>query len=225
MTESTHPRTAGEPGLRADAARNRARIIEAARELYRARGVDVPMSTIARHAGVGVATLFRRFPTRDALVNEVFAEQIAHCEALFREAVADPDPWHGFRRLIEFTCAEQLEDRGFTEAFLASFGVEAGYRRRRDDAETAFAKLVRRAQQAGQLRPDFAPSDLVMILFANSGLRNAPPAQARDLSRRLVAYLLESFRAEPEMPGEPLPPARPVSLRHALGQAGDGRSL
>lgn len=64
-----------------------------------------------------------------------------------------------------------------------------------------------------------------MILFANSGLRNAPPAHTRDLSRRLVAYLLESFRAEPEVPSKPLSPASPPGLRHAKGQTDDGRSL
>jgi AcrR family transcriptional regulator len=178
------------------------------------------MSTIARRAGVGVATLFRRFPTRDALVTEVFAEQIARCEALLEEAVDDPDPWNGFRRLLEFTCAEQLEDRGFTEAFLASFATEFDYRQRRKDAETAFGKLVRRAQEAGQLRRDFAHSDLVMILFANGGLRSAPPEHAHDLSRRLVAYLLQTFSTEPTPGSEPLPRASPLGLDSAQGRAG-----
>src|SRR5690242_18254064 len=97
------PTTGGE-GLRADAARNRSQIVEAARDLFRTRGIDVPLSTVARRAGVGVATLFRRFPTREALVNEVFAEQIVRCEAVLEEAVAEPDPWCGFRRLVEFAC-------------------------------------------------------------------------------------------------------------------------
>ncbi|WP_434445481.1 TetR/AcrR family transcriptional regulator [Lentzea sp. E54] len=208
--------------LRADAARNRTRIVEAARDLFRTRGIDVPMSTIARRAGVGVATLFRRFPSREALVTEVFAEQIEHCEALLEEAVEDPDPWNGFRRLIEFTCTEQLEDRGFTEAFLASFAGETCYRQRAENAENAFDRLVRRAKESGRLRQDFAVSDLVMILLANGGLRDAPPEHAHDLSRRLVAYLLHSFGTNDGLPEvDPLPPASPLGLhQHAQSRVG-----
>jgi AcrR family transcriptional regulator len=215
LTAGVKAPTTDEAGLRSDAARNRARIVETARELFRARGIDVPMSTIARHADVGVATLFRRFPTRDALVTEVFTEQIAHCQALLDEAVDDPDPWRGFRRLLEFTCTEQLDDRGFTEAFLALFADEVDYRERRRDVETAFGKLVRR------LRPDFVPGDLVMILLANGGLRNAPPEHAKDLSRRFVAYLLQTFGTEDAAEREPLPPAGPLGLHHAQGQGED----
>jgi len=200
-------------GLRSDAARNRTRIVEAARDLFRTRGIDVPLSTVARRAGVGVATLFRRFPTRESLVTEVFAEQMARCEALLEEAVTDPDPWNGFRRLVEFTCAEQLEDHGFTEAFLASFATEIDYRRRREEAENAFDKLVRRAKESGRLRQDFVVSDLVMALLANSGLRGAPPEHAQALSRRFVAYLLHAFGTEAGE--EPLPPASALDLHVA----------
>ncbi|MBB4684404.1 TetR/AcrR family transcriptional regulator [Amycolatopsis jiangsuensis] len=211
----------GEDGLRSDAARNRVRIVETARELFRARGIDVPMSTIARHADVGVATLFRRFPTKEALVTEVFTEQIARCQALLDEAADDPDPWHGFCRLLEFTCAEQLKDRGFTEAFLALFADRVDYRKRRRDVETLFAKLVQRAQEAGRLRPDFAPGDLIMILLANGGLRDAPPEHAEDLSRRFVAYLLQTFSADGAAEREPLPPAGALGLHHAQRRGED----
>ncbi|WP_225440244.1 TetR/AcrR family transcriptional regulator [Amycolatopsis eburnea] len=210
-----------ETGLRSDAARNRARIVETARELFRTRGIDVPMNTIARHAGVGVATLFRRFPTRDALVIEVFAEQIARCQVVLDDAVDDPDPWHGFCRLIEFTCAEQLKDRGLTEAFLALFAGEIDYEKRRRDVETAFKKLVHRAQEAGRLRPDFDYGDLVMVLLANGGLRNAPPEHAEDLSRRFVVYLLQTFSTEGGAEREPLPPASPLGLHHVQRQGED----
>ncbi len=211
--------------LRADAARNRALIIEAARDLFRTRGIDVPMSTIARRAGVGVATLFRRFPSRDALVTEVFAEQRAHCEALLHEAVADPDPGNGFRRLLEFMCTEQLEDRGFTEAFLASFATEFDYLQHGEDAESEFYTLVRRAQESGQLRRDFAVSDLVMLLLANAGLRGAPREHAHDLSRRLVGYLFQAFGTEAPPGSAPLPPASRFGLvDHITSSTGGSRS-
>ncbi|WP_229904374.1 TetR/AcrR family transcriptional regulator [Lentzea cavernae] len=208
------PPTAG-AALRTDAARNRSRIVEAARDLFRTRGIDVPLSTVARRAGVGVATLFRRFPTRDALVAEVFAEQMVRCEAVLEEAVTDPDPWNGFRRLVEFACAEQLEDHGFTEAFIATFATD--HVQRRERAETMFDELVRRAQECGRLRQDFVVSDLVMMLLANGGLRTAPPEHAADMSRRLVAYLLHAFGTGPEE--GPLPPASPLGLQHARGKS------
>ncbi|MFD4640162.1 TetR/AcrR family transcriptional regulator [Lentzea sp. NPDC058436] len=208
--------TTSPSSLRADAARNRGLIVEAARDLFRTRGINVPLSAVARRAGVGVATLFRRFPTRESLVSEVFAEQIERCEAVLEEAVSDPDPWRGFRRLVEFACAEQREDRGFTEAFLATFTND--HDERREQAETAFDTLVLRAQECGRLRPDFAASDLVMLLMANNGLRAAPAEHADVLSRRLVAYLLQAFETTTG-PGEgALPPASPLRLHHAQGQ-------
>lgn len=203
-------------GLRSDAARNRQRIVEAARVLFAERGIDVPLSTVARRAGVGVATLFRRFPDREALVAEVFAEQITRCEGVLDEAVADPDPWHGFCRLLGFVCRTQIEDRGFTEALLRSFAgtvVPASYDERRGRAEATFGELVRRAQAAGGLRRDFVPGDLALVLLANGGLRSLPDEQAHALSRRLVAYLIEAFRADGRVS---LPPAGGLGLGDAL---------
>lgn len=220
MVDTTHHEVTDGVGLRSDAARNRARIVEAAGALFSERGIEVPMTAIARRAGVGIATLFRRFPTREALITEVFAEQIANCAAVLDEAAADPDAWNGFRRLIEFMCAAQIEDRGFTEAFLASFAAQVDYQQTRSQAETAFETLVHRAQRAGRLRPDFAPSDLTLILLANGGLRSAPADHAHGLSRRLVAYLLQAFettRAPADGP-PPLPPPSPLGLHHAHGQ-------
>ncbi|SDG61264.1 transcriptional regulator, TetR family [Lentzea fradiae] len=195
--------------LRSDAARNRTRIVEAARELFRTRGIDVPMSTIARRAGVGVATLFRRFPSREALLAEVFAEQRAHCEALLHEAATDPDAWRGFRRLVEFMVAEQLEDRGFTEAFLSAFATESA---ERAVAESAFDTMVRRVKETGKLRHDFEVGDLLMLLLAHAGLRSAPPEHVRTLSRRFTGYLLQAFGTETPPGAEPLPPASGFGL-------------
>ncbi|CAM5453585.1 TetR/AcrR family transcriptional regulator [Streptomyces diastaticus] len=202
-------------GLRADARHNRARILQAARTAYAAHGIDVPVTTIARHAGVGVATLYRRFPTRDALVSEAFAEQFRACAAVLDEALADPDPWHGFRSLVERVCAMQARDRGFTAAFLARFPGLLDHEGERERAEAKLAQLVRRAQRAGSLRADFDPSDVVLVLLANNGLSKGGEHSALAASRRLTAYLLESFRAVPPAPGtsRALPPPAPLELR------------
>jgi len=193
------PAPAAAPELRADAVRNRERILRAAREAFSADGIDVPMSTIARRAGVGTATLYRRFPTRAALVTEVFTDQATACAALVDDALDDPDPWHGFATAIERIAAMQLADRGFTAAFQRTFpdAVDLGERQRR--ALAGFATLVRRAQDAGALRRDFDPDDLWLVLLANNAVvagRNRSPASAAASSRRLVGYLLDAFRAD-----------------------------
>lgn len=198
------------PGrLRSDAQHNRDRILEVAREAFTSQGVDVPLTTIARRAGVGPATLYRRFPTRASLVTEAFAEQLALCVSALDEAMADPDPWRGFCSVIEKVCAMQAADRGFTAAFLSEFPDAADYNRQRTRAELALEQLVRRAKEAGALREDFDTSDITLLLLANGGFDGEPRQVSLAASRRLVAYLLHSFRADHT---RPLPPPAPLAL-------------
>jgi AcrR family transcriptional regulator len=204
--------TGPDPGaLRADARRNRERVLAAARAVFAEHGIDAPMATVARRAGVGVATLYRRFPTRDALVRAAFARQMETCAGALTEAMADPDPWRGFQRLVETVCALQREEKGFPAAFLAAFPDSAGaHLRAREQAERDVVALIRRAQAAGALRADFHPSDLVLALMSHCALVAALPHD-RSASRRLMAYLLQSFRAESAH--APLPRPAPLSLR------------
>ncbi|GAA1409956.1 TetR/AcrR family transcriptional regulator [Catellatospora coxensis] len=201
-------------GQRADAARNRARILDTARQAYSRQGVDVPMAAIARRAGVGVATLYRHFPTRESLIKEVFADQFTACVSVLDDALADPDPWHGFVLLVEKLCAMQAADRGFTAAFLTMFPDAVDRDRQRTLAEHGFAELTRRAKAAGRLRSDFDLADLVLLLVANNSVAALSPATATAASRRLAAYLLQSFRAEH---AAPLPPPPDLGLQHLLG--------
>src|SRR3546814_12602905 len=97
--------------LRADAARNREAIVEAARAVFAEQGLDAPLDEIAKRAGTGTATLYRRFPTRADLVAAVFAETMAaHVEAV-EAALGDDDPWNGFASLIRAAAASQHETR------------------------------------------------------------------------------------------------------------------
>ena len=198
--------TATQSQLRADARENRARVLAVARELFAERGLEVPMAAIARRAGVGVATLYRRFPTKEALVMEAFTEQFSLCRAVIDEALADPDPWNGFRAVIEKVCLMQATDRGFTAAFVASFPDL--HSEARDQAWHGFEALVQRAKDSGQLRADFSPHDLTLVLMATGGLTGMPLEMAVAASQRLVAYLLEAFRAGTDA----LPPPVPLSL-------------
>ncbi|GEL17568.1 TetR/AcrR family transcriptional regulator [Pseudonocardia asaccharolytica] len=198
------------PRLRADARHNRNRILDAAREAFAARGLEVPMAAIARRAGVGVATLYRRFPTREALITEVFTDQLTGCVSVIDDALADPDPWQGFCLAVEKLCSLQVADRGFTAAFLTKFPDAVDFEQKRVRAERGFADLVRRAQQSGRLRADFDRSDLILLLMANHGITAESTVDKLAASRRLVAYLLQAFRADHAGPACVLPP--PASL-------------
>lgn len=195
-----------------DARQNRDRILASARETFAAVGLDASMTEIARRAGVGVATLYRRFPTKASLVTEVFADQLAACTAVVHEASEDPDPWRGFCRVVRELCEMQARDRGFSAAFLRAFPDAVPVERKRAEAEEVFAGLVARAQAAGALRPDFTTDDLVLVLMANNGLVTGSTDATAAASRRMVAYFLQAFRA-----GDPLPPPVRLALREALG--------
>jgi len=197
--------------LRADARDNRDRIVRVARDTFAERGIDVPMAAIARRAGVGVATLYRRFPTKESLVAAAFAERMALCAVLVEEGLADPDPWRGFTTVLERVCAVQALDRGLTSALMTAFPDALDFATHRERALTGFLTLARRAQQAGRLRADFGVDDLTMLLMANSGLVTDSPEAAPAASRRLVAWFLQSCRAEH---AEALPPPVPLGLGH-----------
>lgn len=231
---TTHPQPSSAPGaeltappeLRIDALNNRNRIVEAARESLAALGLDVPMAVIARSAGVGMATLYRRFPTKEVLVTEVFADQIHTRASAVDDALADPDPWRGFRTFIGQAGAMQAADRGFTVAFTSAF---------RARAVGGFAVLVQRAKDSGQLRPDFVQDDFISLLMANSaGLTEFPRSventdAALTRPQRLVAYLLLPGRPRPSTaashPAQCGPLVRPASGSARAGEVAGRRSV
>lgn len=190
--------------LRSDARDNRDRILEAARAIFAADGLEVPMREIARRAGVGPATLYRRFPTKEALVIEAFTEQMGACQAIVAEGLADPDPWAGLSHVITAICELHARDRGFTAAFISAFPNALDFAAGRKQALAGVAELARRAKEAGHLRPDFVLDDLILILMANNGIHAGSPAVRVTASRRFAALAIQAFRASPQ--AMPLPP-------------------
>ncbi|WP_046086357.1 TetR/AcrR family transcriptional regulator [Streptomyces antioxidans] len=108
--------------LRSDTSDNRERILDGARALFATEGLTVPVREIARHAGVGPATLYRRFPTEQTLATEALTDEMRACRAIVDEERAAPDPRRGFCLVIEKTCELHARSRGCTElqAFQAS---------------------------------------------------------------------------------------------------------
>jgi AcrR family transcriptional regulator len=191
--------------LRSDARDNRDLILEAARAAIAADGLNVPMREIARRAGVAQATVYRRFPTKKALVTEAFKGQMGACHGIVDEGLADPDPWRGFCRVIEKICELHARNRAFTAAFMSAFPNAVDFAADREYALRATAELARRAKDGGHLRPDFVLDDLILMLMANSGIRATSPAARVAASLRFAALAIQSFQASPQAPA--LPPA------------------
>ncbi|TWV51997.1 TetR/AcrR family transcriptional regulator [Streptomyces misionensis] len=191
--------------LRSDALDNRERILDAARALFSADGLDVPLREVARRAGVGPATLYRHFPTKRTLLAEAFADQLHACRAIVDEGCADPDPWRGLCLVIERICELHARDRGFTEAFLSAYPGAEDLAAGRAYTVRAVAGLARRAKEAGRLRSDFVLDDLILVLMANKGIRAASAASQVKASRRFAGLVIQAFEACPRH--APLPPA------------------
>lgn len=174
--------------LRADAQDNRDRMVTAARSLFAERGLDVGMREIARRAQVGPATLYRRFPTRQAIIDEAFAVELQSCRAIVVDGCADEDPWRGLTSVIERLTALNVRNRGFVDAFMSADPAADAFAEHRRELLGLLDDLGRRAQSAGELRRDFVIDDLILILLTGRGL-SAVNGSARDAAARRFAML------------------------------------
>lgn len=208
MSNTTPPdETTGQRPLRADAERNRQRIIEAARAVFAERGLEAPMDAIAERAGVGQATLYRRFPTRDELIVACFEPKLAEYAQAVEDALVAPDAWEGFRTFVERICGMQAADQGVQDVLTTTFPTARGVEEQRAEAFARVTELIRRAQAQGTLRADFVPEDIVLMLLANAGVVRVMRHAAPDAWRRFVGLLLDGFRADraTPLPGPPTP--------------------
>jgi AcrR family transcriptional regulator len=172
--------------MRSDARDNRERILEAARAVFTSEGFDAPMREVAHRAGVGPATLYRRFPTKQALATEAFADRLRACHTIIERGLADPDPWRGLRTVVSDLFALHARDGGFAFPYAAELAPA------RERSLTALAELTRRARS--HLRPDFALDDLILLLRANAGLRATSAAARLAASRRFAELAIQSLR-------------------------------
>jgi AcrR family transcriptional regulator len=175
--------------LRADAERNRAALLHAAREIFGEHGLDASLDEIARRAGVGNATLYRRFPSRRDLIAEVFADQMTEWVGLAERSLADPDAWHGFVSYVTRICEMQATDRGLSDLLVsASFDDDERLARLRATAQRGAVEVIERAQRAGVLRADFTRLDIRMLMMANASVAIRSPVP-EDWRRHLTLFL------------------------------------
>jgi len=178
------PKASAEPRrLRADAARNRQRLIDAAEEVFAERGLDATLDDIAKHAGVNVATAYRHFDNKHELARAFLQHQLDRANALAREAAEAADPWTGLTQFLEQAVRLMTSSRGFVDALSNAYGAEWFSEQMHDLLTGPIRLLVTRAQEAGAVRADLDATDFALIL----------PMLASVSERGLVAGLPEPF--------------------------------
>ncbi|MFC3575465.1 TetR/AcrR family transcriptional regulator [Streptomyces yaanensis] len=210
------------PVRRRDALRNRKLLVETAREVFAEQGLDAPLDEIARRAGVGNATLYRHFPSRAVLVDEVFRDALMETTAAGERARTAEDAWTGLTEYLEAVFTGLAADRGTNDLMTTGLeGVTSLEAIHAHNRETV-AGLLRRGQQQGTIRPDATTEDL---LFALAALGRAVPALttvALDAWRRPLALLLDGLRAGPAAPRLPVPALTAAQFGEVLLNLGPG---
>jgi len=191
---------------RADARRNRERILEAGYAIFAEVGVDAQMSDIAEAAGLGVATLYRNFPTKEALVNAMVHDRLARCAEVAREAARHEDPWQALVHCFQFIANLQLENRVLSQFIAGRIAGSDDLVTQRDAMYEAVGEIVARAHASGVLRQDANVSDVRMALVACARVSSSESVLAQRLVRRYVSIVLDGFRAPGREPleGPPL---------------------
>jgi AcrR family transcriptional regulator len=178
--------------LRADAKRNRMKVLEIAQTVFAEEGLDVPIDEIARRAGLGVGTVYRHFPTKQALFEAIVADRIERIADHARELATAADPGAAFYGFVARLIEEGEAKRDFVDA-LAKTGVTVGsassvFKRRFRDA---LAALIERAQKAGALRTDVDVEDVLALVAGTFAAIDRHRGKARD---RLVAIVCDGLR-------------------------------
>ena len=206
----------GEQTLRRDAERNRRRIIEAARELCATRGLEATLNEVAHHANLGVGTVYRRFPTKEALFEAIFEDGVDQLVALAETALEAENSWEGFSWFVQQMTDLTATDRGLREVAFsrACCGgrVDAG----RTRLEPVVTKLVERAQRDSYLRPEIRSTDVPLLGLMAGAVSEYSDGLSADLWRRYVAILLQGMRCQPGLDRLPVDALTSDELQAAM---------
>jgi AcrR family transcriptional regulator len=203
--------------MRKDAARNRQRILDAARELFAEDGLGVTLHDIARRAGVGVGTIYRHFPNKKPLIEAIFQDQLEEMAAVFEAALRNPDEWESIVWCHQTALEQQEHDRGLRELLLGTT-PEAPERAQqiRAHLHPLAQQLIERGQAAGVVRADCVTQDFGLLQTMVGAVMDAAATVDSDLSRRYFVIALQGLRPQ-GAPLEPLPvPALPPERMEEL---------
>jgi AcrR family transcriptional regulator len=177
----------GKP-LRADARRNRERVLKAARAVFADQGLHSQIDDVAKRAKVGVGTVYRHFPTKDALFESLVREHFEEIAGFAREALEQDDAWEAFSELMWRAAEHNAEDLGFCEAIASSdksaIIEEVGLIR-------STSELIARAKAQGRMRPDATQDDVAILMIGASAVMQLHPAAWR----RYISLMLDGLRA------------------------------
>jgi AcrR family transcriptional regulator len=181
---------------RADALRNRERVLEAAKLVFSAGGPDASLEAVARKAGVGIGTLYRHFPTREALYEAVYRREVEQLGELAEELKSEPLPVEALRRWLRSNVEFVATKKGMAAALALAAGPPSeltafSYER----LTKAVAALLNRAVASGELRPDISAEDLLRALVGMCLLHDQPGWQASVV--RMLDVLVDGLRAMP----------------------------
>jgi AcrR family transcriptional regulator len=207
VTETAAP----ERPLRRDAERNRDRIVEAARVAFAADGIDVSVEEIARRAGVGMGTLYRRFPTKGDLVDAVLEDAFAEVCQAARSALDAHDGWSAFTTFLERVFELHVRNRGLKDVIASGQHDLRRLEALRAQMRPLVSEVVARAQAQGTLRADFAAEDVPMLFWTGGRVAEVTSDVAPDLWRRYLGFVLDGLRADAATP-LPTPPLTRAQL-------------
>ena len=195
--------------LRADAERNLRRILDAAREVYAEHGVGVGVDAVARAAGVGVGTIYRRFPTKEDLLRAIVEDRVEQLGARLAEAAAHDDPWEAFAKAAEEFAEAIARDRAYFEVVQRLEPTTTDEARRR--TLKAIAPILKRAQEAGVVRDDLVVDDVPALCAVAARLPAWRLERQPDLWRRYLGVVLDGVRpaAATKLPHPPPRRLRP----------------
>ena len=197
--------------LRRDAERNRERILDAARAAFAEDGLDVGLHEIAKRAGVGVGTVYRRFPDKQTLVDALFEDRVEEVVAIAQRALEEPDAWTGLQAFLEGTCRLQAANRALHQLVFSSVSGPDCAKRGRERIAPLVAQIVVKGQQQGSIRSDIGVFDVAMVRNTLGLFIDQTGEAGTEVLPRLIALMLDGLRTEgaprPELPGATPSPA------------------
>jgi AcrR family transcriptional regulator len=184
---------------RADAVRNRERVLEAAKAVFSAGGADASLEAVARAAGVGIGTLYRHFPTREALFEAVYRREVQQLADLAKQLKQEASPVDALRQWMRSNVEFVATKKGMTAALaLAAYKNSELYSFSFDQLTRAVGGLLDRAVAAGEIRDDISPEDLIRALVGMCYMHDQPGWQTSVL--RLLDVFIDGLRIQPDKP-------------------------
>jgi AcrR family transcriptional regulator len=211
------PKTTQRP-LRRDAERNRDRIVEAARTAFARDGIDVSVEEIARRAGVGMGTLYRRFPAKGDLIDAVLEDAFSEICQAAEDALELEDGWLGFTTFLDRIFELHVRNRGVKDVIASGQHDRRRLEALRAQMRPLVAELIRRAQEQGTLRRDFVAEDMPILIWTGGRVAELTSDVSPELWRRYLGFMLDGLRT-----GAATPLSQPPLTREQLDRVTGAR--